>query len=89
MTSIRPLERTLAQNIDCNKARINFLAKFLVALIQVRTTNLAEIACVFSGSARQDSHYKRIQRFMRGFQINYAKIAVLLVSLIGLLLPGC
>ena len=87
MTSIRSLEQTLAQNIDWNKARINFLAKFLIALIQVRTINLTEIACVFAGTANQASHYKRIQRFVQGFQINYAKIAVLLVSLIGVPAP--
>jgi hypothetical protein len=87
MAPIRPLEQTLAQNIDWNKARINFLAKFLIALIQVRTINLTEIACVFAGHANQASHYKRIQRFVRGFPINYAKIALLLVSLIGVPAP--
>jgi len=87
MASIRPLERTLAENVDWNKARINFLAKFLIALIQVRSVNLTEIASVFAGRAKVESHYKRIQRFLRGFQISYAVIAVLLVSLIGLPRP--
>ena len=48
MANIRPLERTLMLNVAWNKARINFLAKFLIALIQVRTVNLAEIASAFS-----------------------------------------
>ena len=87
MASIRPLERTLADNVDWNKARINFLAKFLIALIQVRTVNLTEIASVFPGRAKEASHYKRIQRFLRGFQISYAVIAVLLVALIGVPSP--
>jgi len=87
MASIRPLERTLAENINWNKARINFLAKFLVALIQVRTVNLAEIASVFPGRAKEESHYKRIQRFLRFFQLSYAIIAMLLVSLCGLPRP--
>lgn len=87
MASIRPLERTLAENIDWNKARINFLAKFLVALIQVRSVNLTEIASVFPGRAKEQSHYKRIQRFLRFFQISYAVIALLLVSLIGVPSP--
>jgi hypothetical protein len=87
MTSIRPLERTLAENIDWNKARINFLAKFLIALIEVRSVNLTEIASVFSGRAKQESHYKRVQRFLRLFQINYAVIAGLIVSLIGVPRP--
>ena len=75
MASIRPLERTLAENVDWNKARINFLAKFLIALIQVRSVNLTEIASVFAGRAKVESHYKRIQRFLRGFEISYARIA--------------
>jgi hypothetical protein len=87
MASIRPLERTLAENVDWNKARINFLAKFLMALIQVRTVNLTEIASVFAGRAKVESHYKRIQRFLRFFEISYGSIAVLLVSLIGVPRP--
>lgn len=87
MASIRPLERTLAENIDWNKARINFLAKFLIALIQVRSVNLTEIASVFLGRAKEESHYKRIQRFLRFFEISYAVIAVLIVSLIGVPSP--
>ena len=87
MASIRLLERTLADNVAWNKARINFLAKFLIALIQVRTVNLTEIASVFPGRAKEASHYKRIQRFLRFFEISYAGIAVLLVALIGVPSP--
>jgi hypothetical protein len=87
MADIRSLERTLAENVDWNKARINFLAKFLIALIQVCSVNLTEIAAVFAGRAKQASHYKRIQRFLRFFEISYAEIAVLLVSLIGVPRP--
>src|SRR5215218_5620794 len=87
MADIRPLERTLAENIDWHKARINFLAKFLVALIQVRSVNLSEIASVFSGRAKEESHYKRIQRFLRLFEISYGRLAGLIVSLIGVPRP--
>lgn len=81
MASIRPLEQILAENVDWNKARINFLAKFLIALIQVCSVNLTEIAAVFPGRAKPASHYKRIQRFLRFFEISYAVIAMLIVSL--------
>jgi hypothetical protein len=83
MADLRPLERKLAENVDWNKARINFLAKFLIALTQVRTVNLVEIASVFAGRAKEASSYKRIQRFLRFFEITYAVIAVLVVSLVG------
>jgi len=87
MADLRPLERKLAENIDWHKARINFLAKFLVALIQVRNVNLAEIASVFPGRAKAESHYKRIQRFLRFFEISYAVIACLIVTLMGVPRP--
>jgi DDE family transposase len=79
MADIRSLERTLAENVTWNKARINFLAKFLVALIQVKTVCLTEIASVFAGSAETDSHYKRIQRFFRFFEMSYGSVAWLVV----------
>jgi len=75
MADIRLLERTLASNVAWNKARINFVAKFLVALIQVKSVNLVEVASVFAGSAQPASHYKRAQRFLRFFELPYAGVA--------------
>jgi hypothetical protein len=73
MADIRLLERTLAQNVTWNPARINYVAKFLVAVIQVRSLNLAEVAGVFAGGAHKESHYKRVQRFLRSFELPYAR----------------
>ena len=83
MADIRLLERTLASNVAWNKARINFVAKFLVALIQVKSVNLVEVASVFSGRARPASHYKRAQRFLRFFNLPYASVAALVLKLLG------
>ena len=87
MAHIRLLERTLANNVAWNKARINFLAKFLVALIQVKTVNLVQVATAFSGQALPSSNYKRIQRFLRFFEISYAELASFVVKLVGLPAP--
>src|SRR5215210_4204399 len=87
MADIRPLERTLAENVTWNKARINFLAKFLVALVQVKTINLVQVSSVMSGRAKQASHYKRIQRFLRLFHLPFAELARFVVALIGLKPP--
>lgn len=83
MADIRLLERTLTRNVAWNKARINFVAKFLVALIQVRSVNLAEVASVFAGGALKESHYKRIQRFLRSFELPYAAVAACVLKLLG------
>ena len=64
---IYSLEQILSKNLSWNRARIKFLARFLVALFQVQMVNLAKIACVFAGSAKIASQYKKLQRFLRFF----------------------
>lgn len=87
MADIRLLERTLQQNVAWNRARINFVAKFIVALIQVRSVNLAEVASVFAGGALKESHYKRAQRFLRCFELPFAGVAAFVLRLLGLPRP--
>ncbi len=87
MADIRSLERTLAENVTWNKARRNFLAKFTVALIQVKTISLVQISSVMSGRAKQDAHYKRCQRFLRFFDLPFAEIARLVIKLLGIPAP--
>lgn len=87
MADIRLLERTLAENVAWNKARINFTARFMLALIQVRTVNLSEVATAFMGRAKRESHYKRAQRFLRFFELPYAQVARFVVKLLGVPAP--
>ncbi len=67
---IHSLEQILFQNLNWNRARIKFLARFLVALFQVQTVNLAKIACVFASHAKIASNYKRLQRFLHFFRLS-------------------
>ena len=46
------LEQILSENLTWNRARIKFLARFMVAIFQVQTVNLTKIACVFRGTQR-------------------------------------
>jgi hypothetical protein len=87
MADMRLLERTLHENVTWNRARINFLARFIIALIEVRTVNLSEIANVFAGRAKPQSHYKRVQRFFRFFELPYAQVARFVVRLLGVPAP--
>ena len=87
MADIRPLDQTLAQIVSWNKARINFLAKFLIALIQVKTINLVQVSSVMCGRAKQASHYKRIQPFLRFFQLPFAELARFVIALMALKPP--
>jgi Transposase DDE domain len=87
MADMRRLERTLGENVTWNKARINFLAKFTVALVQVKTVSLVQISSVMPGRAKPDSHYKRCQRFLRFFDLPFAEVAHLVIKLLGIQLP--
>src|SRR5215210_922585 len=87
MADIRRLERTLGENVTWNKARINFLAKFILALVQVKTVSLVQISAVMSGRATPDSHYKRCQRFLRFFDLPFAEVASLVIKLLGIAAP--
>lgn len=84
MTEYSLLERTLSANLSWNRSRIKFLTRFLIALIKVRTVNLAEIAVCFEGRAEVSSHYKRIQRFLRFFDFQLSEITCLIVALMNL-----
>lgn len=78
---IHELKAVLADQLPWHGARISFLAQFLLALLKVRSVNLAELATGFGGRAKIDSHYKRLQRFFRSFSIDYNDLARLLVRL--------
>ncbi len=79
---IRELKAVLAESLPWHGARICFLAQFLLALLKVRSVNLAELATGFNGSAQVGSHYKRLQRFFRSFEIAPDPLARLLVRLV-------
>lgn len=83
MAEVNSLERSLGEMLEWNRARINFIAKFIVALIQVRTVNFSEIANIINGKAQPSSNYKRIQRFFNSFEIGYQSIAICIVQLMN------
>jgi hypothetical protein len=66
-----------------NRARVRLLARFLVALIACRTVNLSRLANALPGDAKQQSHYKRLCRFVSGFDIDSAVLARLVVCIAG------
>lgn len=57
---------------------------FLIALFRVKTVNLTELATGFMGQAQTDSHYKRLQRFFRKFELDYYELAKMIVGLMNI-----
>lgn len=77
MRQISELETTLSHFLNWNKSRVSFLIRILQALFLVRTVNLTQIAQAFHSSAKEESVYRRIQRFFKDFSFDMSFIAVL------------
>lgn len=84
MNQVTLLRDTLRPHLSWHGARLSFVAAFLIALLRVRTVNLSELATGFSGKAQTNSHYKRLQRFFRHYEMNYAEIAQAIVALMAI-----
>lgn len=78
------LERILTAYLFWNKARIECFVKMLLALIRVRTVNMAELVCGFSSKAKRTSRYRRLQRFIREIKVDFSLIAIFVMKLFDL-----
>ena len=76
------LTHVLKLHFGWHLARIKCLSCLIVASFQVKTVNFVELATAFSGSAKVDSHYRRIQRFFKEIQLQQDAIARFVVSLL-------
>jgi hypothetical protein len=62
-----------------NLARVKLLARFLTALVVCRSVCLTRVANALEGDAQTASHDKRLQRFLRGFDLNCVAVARLML----------
>lgn len=76
------LYTALQWHLPWHKARVKFIAAFVLALIQVTTVNLVRIANGLNGNADRKSNYRRIQRFFALFDLDYDLLAGLVVTLL-------
>jgi len=81
MKHISELEKILSHLLDWNKARISCLVQILQALFCVKTVNLVEIANHFHTEATQDSSYRRIRRFFKGYSFDMSSIVIIVLNL--------
>lgn len=87
MNQVILLRQALKPILGWHGARLNFLALFLIALLRVKTINLVELATGFRSNAKTESRYKRLQRFFRGFELDYEVIAKAVIALMEIPQP--
>lgn len=76
------LVEVLRERLRWHKARLEFMACFVMALIQVRTVNLAQIAVGLNPRVQIGSNYRRCQRFLAEFKLDQELIGSLLLALL-------
>jgi hypothetical protein len=77
MSHISELQNTLSHFLNWNKARITCLTQIVQALFLVRTVNLTQIAEAFQTPVKEESSYRRIQRFFKDFSFDMSFIVIL------------
>lgn len=65
-----------------HKARLMFLSAFILSLIKLTTVNFAKLANALNGEVKQQSNYRRIQRFFSEFDIPYEAVSRLILHLL-------
>jgi hypothetical protein len=87
MKQVTLIKQTLQPQLGWHGARVTFLALFLIALFRVKSVNLAELSTGFLGSAKLESSYKRLQRFIGEFELDYHRLARLVAHLMAIPQP--
>ena len=84
MLHINELSNILNQNLKWHKARANFLAQMIYAIIAVKSVNLAQVALGFSSRVCPASCYRRTQRFLSSFIFEQCLIVKIIKALFPL-----
>ncbi|MBE9047283.1 IS4 family transposase [Pleurocapsales cyanobacterium LEGE 10410] len=87
MDNVSLLRNTLKPYLKWHGARLSFLALFLIALFRVKTVNLVDLSLGFKSKAKKGSSYKRLQRFLREFDIDYYSMAKLVIEMMEIPQP--
>ncbi len=81
MDNVNLLRNTLKPHLKWHGARLSFLALFLISLFRVKTVNLVDLSIGFKGRAKKASSYKRLQRFLGEFELDYYTMAKLVIEM--------
>lgn len=82
MQQVNELNVMLNQHFGWHKAKMDCFVGMLFALLQTRTVNLTQLAVSFPSTAKIESRYRRIQRFIHE-GIDYDKFALFIMLLFG------
>ena len=74
------LEKILVQYFQSSCHRIDFISKFVLSLIQVKSVQLSQIATSLNPDYRKETNYQRIQRFIAEYRFEPQAIATFVLE---------
>ena len=82
MPYVQSITNVLRTHLRWHRARLKFIARFQAALLMRQTTNLAKLAASLKGGGQIASNYRRIQRFLSDYEVDFTTLGRLLVHLL-------
>lgn len=82
MPYVQSITDVLTTYLGWHRARLKFIARFQAALLMRQTTNLAKLAPSLKGGVQIASNYRRIQRFLSDYDLDFTALGRLLVHLL-------
>jgi len=82
MRYVRSLTNVRSDHLGWHRARLTFMARFKTALLTQTTTNLKRLALTLKAGVKPASNYRRIQRFLKDYDLDPAALGRLLLHLV-------
>ena len=82
MPYVESITNVLNDHLGWHRARLKLMARFQLALEKLQTTNLRKIAASLKAGVKEESNYRRIQRFLSGYDVDFTALGRLLVTLL-------
>ena len=78
MSYVTRLTNVLDEHLGWHRARLKFMARFILSALQLTTSNLRRIAVVLKAEVAEASNYRRIRRFLKDYSVDYTAVSQLL-----------
>jgi len=82
MWQMHSITNVLSDHLGWHRARLKFMARFTVALLQRTTTDLWDLAVALKGNVKDASNHRRIQRFLSDYDVDFAMLGRLIAHLV-------
>ena len=84
---VTALTNVLHQTLGWHRARMTFMARFVLCSLQLTTTNLRRIAVSLKAGVEERSNDQRTRRFLAEYDVDYGALSRLLTRLVPQDLP--